>query len=391
MAPKFTLPKKGFVFWPVATGDSTTIVVKPDDLILQIDLHQMEKCDEDDEPAVPVVDELIRLLPKRNGKPYLAVFVLTHPDKDHICGFRDLLKKVHIGEIWHTPRIFREYKKEFCEDAQAFRGEAHRRRAITIRDQEKTKSGDRVRVVGFDDLLKEDDYRGFPKNLMSIPGHSVTSLDGVDVSSSFEAFVHAPFKDDSAGTRNNTSLALNVALGEGKAIAQAFFLGDREYPTIKQIFEVTIENKREQYLNWDLLLCPHHCSKKVMYWQDEGQENETFRQDIMDHFEKHKNANGFVIASGRSDFTDGDGDNPPHSKARKQYEKIVDAGHFICTHEHPSKEAPEPLVFELSEKGLSLISVGKAAGSAASTLAAAVSSARGGQAPPQQQVGFGSD
>lgn len=391
MSAKFTLPKKGFVFWPVGTGDSTTIVVKPDGLVLQIDLHQLENCDDDGETAVPVVDELVRLLPKRNGKPYLAVFALTHPDKDHISGFRDLLKKVHIGEIWHTPRIFREYKKELCEDAQAFRDEAHRRRASTIRDQEKTKSGDRVRIVGFDDLLKEDEYRGFPKDLISIPGNSIISLDGVDVSSTFRAFVHAPFKDDSEGTRNETSLALNVVLWEGKAIAQAFFFGDHEYPTTKQIFEVTIENKKAQYLQWDLMLCPHHCSKKVMYWQDNGEDNETFRKDIMDLFEKYKKSDGFVIASARSNFTDGDGDNPPHSKARKQYEKIVDAGHFICTHEHPSKEAPEPVSFELSEKGLSLIGKSKGAADTSSKLAAAVSSARGGQEPPQQQVGFGSD
>jgi beta-lactamase superfamily II metal-dependent hydrolase len=389
MTSKFTLPKKGFVFWPVGTGDSTTIVVKPDELIVQIDLHQMDQCDEDDETAMPVVDELVRLLPKKNGKPYLAVFVLTHPDKDHVSGFRELLKKVQIGEIWHTPRIFREYKSEFCEDAQAFREEAHRRRAITIREQESTKSGDRVRVVGFDDLLQEDDYRGFPASLLSIPGHSISSLDGTDVSATFAAFVHAPFKDDSAGTRNNTSLALNIALGEGQAIAQALFFGDREYPTIKQIFEVTIENKRGKYLNWDVLLSAHHCSKKVMYWTDDGEETESFRKDIMAYLEKYKKTGGYVIASARSEFSDGEGDNPPHSKARKEYEKIVDAGHFICTHEHTSKEAPEPVVFELTEKGLSPRASIKGADSVGSRLGAAVSSARGGQAPPQQQVGFG--
>jgi len=389
MSTKFTLPKKGFVFWPVGTGDSTTIVVKADELVLQIDLHHMEKCDEDDETAIPVVDELVRLLPKKNGKPYLAVFVLTHPDKDHVSGFRELLKKVQIGEIWHTPRIFREYKSEFCEDAQAFREEVHRRRAITIREQERTKSGDRVRVVGFDDLLKEDNYRRFPASLLSIPGHSISSLDGTDASTTFAAFVHAPFKDDSAGTRNNTSLALNIALGEGQAVAQALFFGDREYPTIKEVFEVTIENKREKYLNWDVLLSAHHCSKKVMYWTDEGEEQESFKKDIMAYLEKYKKPGGYVIASARSEFSDGDGDNPPHSKARKEYEKIVDAGHFICTHEHTSTEAPEPVVFELTEKGLSLRASNKAGDSVESRLGAAVTAARGGEAPPQQQVGFG--
>jgi hypothetical protein len=46
-------------------------------------------------------------------------------------------------------------------------------------------------------------------------------------------------------------------------------------------------------------------------------------------------------------------------------------------------------VFELTEKGLSLGVSNKAADSMGSRLGAAVASARGGQAPPQQQVGFG--
>ena len=123
----FQLPKKGFVYWPVATGDSTTIVVKENAATIQIDLHHCATTDDDDADTTPIVDELVRLLPKKNGKPYLAVFALTHPDQDHILGFQDLLSRVTIGELWHTPRVFREYKKDFCDDAKKFREEADRR------------------------------------------------------------------------------------------------------------------------------------------------------------------------------------------------------------------------------------------------------------------------
>ena len=60
------------------------------------------------------------LLPEDDGKPSLAVFVLTHPDEDHCLGFKDLLKRVKIGEIWFTPRVFREYSKDLSDDAKAF-------------------------------------------------------------------------------------------------------------------------------------------------------------------------------------------------------------------------------------------------------------------------------
>ena len=112
----FELPKKGLVFWPVATGDSSTIVVKENATVVQIDLHDCAAAGEKNSDTTAIVDELVRLLPKRNKKPYLAVFALTHPDNDHILGFGDLLSKVTIGELWHTPRIFREFKADFTDD-----------------------------------------------------------------------------------------------------------------------------------------------------------------------------------------------------------------------------------------------------------------------------------
>ena len=388
MSNKFSLPKKGFVFSPVGTGDSTTVVVKENNVVFQLDLHHLDKADDSEETAWPIIDELVRLLPKKDGKPYLSVFALTHPDEDHIRGFSDLLKKVKIGEIWHTPRILTEYKKDLCNDAKVFAKEAERRIKEIIKSPNDVKAGDRIRIIGFDDILKEDDYKGFPKDRLSVPGTTVNMLDNIDVSDSFEAFVHAPFKDDSAGPRNNTSLSVHITLKEGKQVGQGFFFGDREYPTVKQIFETTEENKKTQYLSWDILLSPHHCSKKVMYWKDEEDKDETFRQDIMDYFEKYEKADAHIVTSARAEFTDGNGDNPPHSKARKQYEKIIDAGHFLCTHEQPSEEAPEPLIFELTDKGL--IYAGKSSEKSKSALSAAVSTARGGSTPPQQQVGFGS-
>lgn len=392
MDSTFKLPPKGLVFWPVGTGDSTTIVVKENEIIFQLDLHHLEKSEDSDDPAFPIVDELVRLLPKKNGKPYLSVFSLTHPDKDHILGFRELLKKVTIGEIWHTPRIFRDYEDEndLCDDADSFHKEVHRRREAIIKDPTNVKAGDRVRVIGHDDILTEDKYKDFPRKRTSVPGSLILELDDTPVSNDFEAFVHAPFKVDAADTRNNTSLSLHINLKEGHSSGKVLFFGDREYPTIKQIFEVTIEHGRYQYLEWDVLLSPHHCSKKTMYWKDETSEKETFRRDIMDYFETYQQFNCHIIASANSDFTNGNGDNPPHRKARKEYEKIVNGGHFLCTHEYPSIASPQPIVFQLCPTGFTLLKGNQSKYTPGTTsLKSAVAAARGGATPPQQQVGFG--
>jgi len=93
------LTSRGVVFWPVGTGDSSTIVVD-DDIVVQVDLNDMAKADDDDTAEVAVVDRLIESLPVgADGRPHLAAFVLTHADLDHCRGFEDLLSEVTIGTV----------------------------------------------------------------------------------------------------------------------------------------------------------------------------------------------------------------------------------------------------------------------------------------------------
>jgi len=388
MSEPFALPKQGFVFWPIGSGDSTTIVAKDNDLVMQLDLHHLEKSVKPEEPEWPLIDALVKLLPKKTEKPYLAVFALTHPDRDHVAGFVELLKRVCIGEIWHTPRVFNEYKKDLCDDAKAFKEEAERRSDITIKNKGIVNSGDRIRIIGHDDIFFEAPYIDFPKQWRTSPGTPVTLLDGVDLTGKFEAFIHAPFKDDIGGDRNNTSLAMQVTLTVAGNVGKALFFGDREYPNIKRIFDKTKEKKRPECLEWDIMLTTHHCSKSVMYWQDEDQEKETFRKDIMEDFATAMLKGAYLIASCHSDFSNEDGKNPPHLKARKEYEKIVSAGHFICTHEYPNKKNPEPLKFTVDENGIGFNDKRQPSKGPAG-LAEAVATARGGTKPPTTQVGFG--
>ena len=94
-----------------------------------------------------------------------------------------------------------------------------------------------------------------------------------------DTFVHAPFKDDSSEERNDTSLAMQVNLKDGDMWGRAMLLGDHCYPTLIKIFDISDADD----LKWNVFLTPHHCSKKVMYWKDEGDDEEKLKQDILDH------------------------------------------------------------------------------------------------------------
>jgi hypothetical protein len=384
---KFALPLKGFVLWPVGTGDSTTICVT-DEIVMQVDLHHLASSEEDEDPHTPIVDRLTALLPKVGKRPYLATFALTHPDEDHCLGFEQLLANVDIGELWFSPRIFREYKKELCHDALVFREEAVRRVKKTIKDAGDITSGDRVRIIGYDDLLKEDEYKDFPRGCFSVPGHELFELDGVDLKESLRIFVHAPFKDHADGERNDCSIALQIRLEVEGAQSHLMLLGDHCYPTVKRIFEYSDDDD----LKWNVFVGPHHCSKSVMYWRDPGSEHATLRQEVLDLIEGAAQNPGYIIASSEPiPGANQKGDNPPHAKAKARYEEIVPSG-FFCTQEHIGEEQPQPIVFEATRGGLAYVQP-KASSKApvATSLAAAATLARGAAAPPSARVGFGAE
>lgn len=378
------LPSQGFVFWPVGTGDSTTIAVT-EGVVLQVDLRHMKAADEEDDPHTPIVDRLVELLPQIDEKPYLSVFVLTHPDEDHCLGFADLLEQVNIGELWFTPRIFREYTKDLCDDAKAFRKEAKRRVKETISQGEDTTAGDRVRIIGYDDLLEEKEYKDFPRDRLTTPGNEILELDGEDYSDYFRAFVHAPFKDDADSERNDTSLALQVTLYQGDTSARALLLGDLCYPIIRQIFD----RSKDDDLEWNVMLAPHHCSKSVMYWQDEGEDEESLKQDILDDMEEAVADPGYIVASSEPiPASNKSGDNPPHAKAKSRYEEIA-PDDFLCTQEHPNEEDPEPIIFSLDDENFEHIQSGSKELTNKNDLADSVANARGDDEPPTERIGFG--
>ncbi|MEU1224129.1 hypothetical protein [Streptomyces microflavus] len=353
------LPGQGVVFWPVGTGDSSTLVLGGD-LVMQVDLRDMKAADEDDAVVAAVIDRLEETLPQPDGKePYLAVFALTHADSDHCCGFGDLLESsILIGEIWATPRLWRELSedKPMCEDAQRFQDEVERRVDATlkaVKDGKEPDSGDRVRIIGYDEDRELHSYAELPDEYFTFPGDVITKIDGQDVEDRFEAFVHAPFKDNCAGDRNDTSLALQVQLkGSDGTVGRLLFLGDLAYPIIKMIFENSEAAGNADRVEWDVLLSPHHCSKKAMYAEGENGEEE-LKQDLLDLLRAHASPDARVIASSLP-FREKDekGNNPPHLLARDAYASITDY-EVLCTGEYPSKEEPRPVVFAL-EPGLGL-------------------------------------
>lgn len=378
--------ERGVIFWPVGTGDSTTFVVREDEVIMQIDLRHLSKSEDDDDDHAAIIDELEERLPQKDGSPYLSTFALTHPDEDHILGFENLLERVTIGELWFSPRVFREHTDDLCDDACAFREEAHRRVQATIEAGGDPGAGDRVRIVGYDSLLEEETYKGFPQEFFTIPGNPITMLDGEDHAGEFHAFVHAPFKEDvEGGDKNDTSLALQVVLGDDPSVGGVLMFGDLKYPTIRKIFDESEAHDNGDKLAWTVMLAAHHCSKSVMYQKEDNKL--VLKKDILEDMEAAQVGDGVIVSSSESvPSSTSAGDNPPHAKAKARYEEIASGG-FRCTHD--DGEAGSPLRFVLD--GTSLVYSADEDNDVAesSGLSDAVKDARGSDDTPGEKVGFG--
>lgn len=379
--------EKCVYFWPVGTGDSTTFVIRGKEIVFQVDLRHSQKSEAEETDCAPVIDYLEKHLPKLGGKPYLSAFAITHPDKDHIQGFEELLKRVTVGELWFSPRIFREHDDDpgsLGEDAKAFREEAHRRVTATIKANGDPGAGNRVRLIGYDKLLSEEHYQGFPRSFFSVPGSVIESLDGINLAGEFRVFVHAPFKQvDMVGDRNDTSLAMQIVFGDDPSVGGVLLFGDHKYPTIRKIFDVSRANGAIQNLRWQILLAPHHCSKAVMY-QDEGGST-VLKRDILDELEGCQVGLGYIVASANSiPASNGPGDNPPHAKAKARYQEIASGG-FVCTHDDGGHALP----LRFSVVGTDINYDPSGASVYDDPLVAAIRGARGSAETPTTKVGFG--
>ena len=158
-------------------------------------------------------------------------------------------------------------------------------------------------------------------------------------------------------------------------------MGDLNYPIIRRIFD----RSDTETLAWNVLLAPHHCSKSVMYWKDEDDDEEKLKPQMVQDIGNASLDPGYVVSSSEPvPARNEPGDNPPHAKAKRQYERIV-PNEFLCTHEHPNKENPKPIIFEVSETGFAYVGESHSTKSMRNALKAA----GGAAVAPATAVGFG--
>jgi hypothetical protein len=364
-------------YFPVGNGDTSKIRLSDGTTVL-IDCNiTSDSRDGSVKTRYDVHAHLLREL-RKDGKgiPHADAFILTHPDNDHCCGFKDTFytgdpakygdshKKqglILIDELWFSPRIFAPHE-ELGDSAKAFLKEAKRRRELYRANKpERKNAGNRLRIIGSTD---SEDNQGLD-DIVTVPGNTISLING-EVKKDFSFFVHGPFKEDvdsEDDDRNKTSVVLQARFdvdGE-KHAALAFFGGDADH----LIWENILKRSKDEDLRWDLFLAPHHCSWSF-FNETPYEDNKTPKKSSLDILAK-KREGAIVVASCKP--VRKDDDNPPSYAAAQQYKRAVGDGNFYVTSEHPDEEEPKPLVFEMSKNGPVKGEISKTASSLSSSAA----------------------
>ena len=353
--------KHSIKFYPVGNGDCSLITIGGANKKMMFDCNFRQKAEDDNDEMYDVLGDLLdnELTTKKCGLPVLDAFLLTHPDQDHCRSFADKFylgdpdavspsakdeKKILIGELWYSPRVFEEQTGDLNADAKAFKKEAKRRMALYKSDPRKAdKDGNRIRIIGWTD---NPDLKGLEDRIVT-PGNTISEVNGTNCRY-FEMFIHAPFKNDISGEdRNMTSIVSQLRFDSEKEhqVARIFLAGDTEWRIIEEIMDKTSDDNN---LKWDLLEAPHHCSYK--FFADDREDDPN--QKSLDFLEKRE-SNAFVISS--SKVVKQNSDNPPCQKAKNRYTDRVGKSNFLCTSGTSEDESDKPIIFVIDNDGLKLL------------------------------------
>ena len=200
------------VFFPVDNGDMTLITLADGRTIL-VDINIRQDADNPLTSTYDVASDLRgRLKRDMNNRPFVDVFLLSHPDKDHCTGLQkhfhlgalanycddnkiDNEKRIVIRELWSSPMVFRRASKNhtLCEDACAFNTEARRRVKINKENNFfNIPQGDQILIMGEDENGKTDDL-----NPILIKSGTTFRINNQGYDSNLECFLIAPMTKQS--------------------------------------------------------------------------------------------------------------------------------------------------------------------------------------------------
>lgn len=335
----------------LATGNGDSILIEAFGRRILTDVNYRGEAQDGGNGDCPDIGEVVR---EACYDDHLDLFVLTHPDADHVRGFDALFHvgppethdpdpddgpaKIVVDEIWCSPYAA---NPAYTEESKIVVDEIRRRKSLrgTV---EGNKPGNRLRI-----LDTAGDVSGvFSPNLnweLLAPTPAEADIPAGD--------------EDCRPSSNGSSLVIrwNVVVdGRDNPILLG---GDSTVDIWERIRDDNL-NDTPGRLTWQVLVPPHHTSRYTLGRKDE---NDTFEfSDKAIEGLSGQQGSGWCVSSSKE--IKRNDDDPPSWSAKQRYLKIlanggeVDAGvesRFLCTGTHNDGK-PGHVVLYLTGRGATL-------------------------------------
>ena len=355
-------------FFPVGNGDMALVTLDNEQTIL-IDINIRTAADNENDDTSDVAEALRERLKKdADGRTYVDVMLLSHPDGDHCTGLKnhfhlgplsDWVKKenkIIIREMWSSPIVFKRASKDhvLCDDAKAWAAEARRRVALFRKEGlTGTPSGERILIMG-------EDVDGKTDNIPAIVVKVDELIQQADrgAAGKFQSRLLAPLplgdeEEEETLSKNNSSVIMRLSImADGFADKCGFLTGGDADVAIWDRLWQKHGDAHPSWLEYDILEAPHHCSWRTLSFDRWSELGEKVTVNLNARSALSQRREGAVVVASCKPIK-ADDDNPPHERAKREYVSIVDekSDRFFCTGEYPSEKTPEPLEFIVTRDG----------------------------------------
>ena len=351
-------------FYPVGNGDCSLLKLDSGKTIL-FDFRHTCKCENENEPEIDLISQIEQDL---DGKKEVDILIITHTDDDHICGLEDYFElrhakkyqgddRIKIKELWLPAYALVENVDDKSSTRQLLKKEGKHRL--------KEKEGVRIFSIinKLKDWLEEEDIdKSEIEHLLSYAGE-VVSCSLTEDKDKVKVFCHAPFKADGDDEdRNCASIILHFTFLGSKYPIKYLSMGDPDCLVLSEIASKTKSKNNHEYLEWDIMSVPHHCSYGSIN-TEKGKTKTTPLDVNIDDLFKNGRLGCYMISSSKPILNE-DSVQPPHFQAKNYYEDCLEDkdGQFLVTMETPNEINPLPLSFTIDEHGLHLNSFDKEEG-----------------------------